>query len=372
MNDKCHFYGEKLRLARLLHGLTQQELGEKACVSRQFIHQLESDVREPATDVLNVLREVLAVEKAFFSSPLTNEVRVEQCHFRKRKTTPVGVANRVAAYGSIFEQLVEIIHSFLELPAANFPNPDNPKDCYSNQEIEQYAFECRNLWGLGRGPIPNLTRVLENAGVIITHFGGVSDKVDALSLSRKFPIIVRNDAKESVCRMRFDLAHECGHFVLHEGVVTGDNVTESEADRFASELLFPRAAFISEFPDLKGRRLNWSLIYKLKVRWGVSARAILYKAHQNDLISAQQFRGGNVWLNKSGQTKVERYDDNVRSETPELLPDALEMLQRELGITPSAIASKLRVSLEILEMIISIKFETQSTESNVVPFFNAK
>ena len=47
------FYGERLRLARLLKGYTLQELGDAVCVTRQSIHQYESDVRAPAEDVRN-------------------------------------------------------------------------------------------------------------------------------------------------------------------------------------------------------------------------------------------------------------------------------------------------------------------------------
>lgn len=63
--------------------------------------------------------------------------------------------------------------------------------------------------------------MVENQGAIVTTFDGVSDKVDALSINRKYPIIIRNTAKESVCRMRFDIAHECGHLIMHDGIETG-------------------------------------------------------------------------------------------------------------------------------------------------------
>ena len=60
MNNE--FFGEKLRLARLMAGITQQELGELVAVSRQFIHQLEAGVKPPAEDLLLALAEVLKVK----------------------------------------------------------------------------------------------------------------------------------------------------------------------------------------------------------------------------------------------------------------------------------------------------------------------
>lgn len=361
------FHGDKLRLARLLSGITQQELGEKISASRQFVHQLESDIRTPANDVLNALCEILKVKKKFFEEALTNEVRHEQCHFRKRKTTPVSVANRVIAFSTLFEQLIIFVNNYLELPSVNFPQAPHNDRVYTNAEIELAAFECRQLWNLGAGPISNVTRALENAGVVITQYNEVSAKVDALSHNRKYPIIVRNDAKESTCRMRFDLAHECGHFVLHEGTETGDHVTESEADKFASEFIFPRPSFLQEFPNFKGKRLNWPLIYDLKIRWGMSARAIIYKAHANNLITAQQYRGANVWLNKTGQSKKERHDDEISKESPELLEEIFKTLEQQLGINFNSIANTLNISPELLSEITGIIPHNDSPNANIIP-----
>lgn len=370
MKADSAFYGEKLRLARLLNGLTLQQLGDSISASRQFVHQMESGVRQPADDVLNALCETLQVKGSFFAGPVDNDVKFEQCHFRKRRTTPIGIANRVLAFSTIFEQLIDYINERLELPAINFPVIEHRSSCYTNSEIELAAEECRKIWGLGlTTPIAKMTRVLENAGVVITQFNGVSEKVDALSLNRKFPIIIRNDAKESICRMRFDLAHECGHFVLHDGVETGDHLTESEANKFASAFLFPRTAFINEFSQNKDTRLNWKLIYKLKIRWGMSAKAILYRAHHLDLISAQQYRSGNVHLNKTGQSKTEYYDEDIQPETPELLINALEILRDQLGISFDHIADYLGISPCMLSAITGISPENEEHLKNVIPIF---
>ena len=154
------FFGDKLRLARLLNGLTQQQVGESISASRQFVHQMESGARQPANDVLNALCETLQVKDSFFSGPLGNDVKFEQCHFRKRKTTPVGIANRVLAFSTIFEQLVAYINEHLELPTKNFPVIEHNAPCYSNSEIELAAEECRKMWGLGLNtPIAKMTRV---------------------------------------------------------------------------------------------------------------------------------------------------------------------------------------------------------------------
>lgn len=368
MKTSLEFYGDKLRLARLLNGFTQQELGKLVSVSRQYVHQLEGGLTHPADDVLLALCECLKVESTFFRSPVGNDVKFEQCHFRKRRTTPVGLANRVMAFSTIFESLVSCINEFLELPAKNIPTEVPSGDHFTNEEIERAAEMCRKNWGLGLDtPISKMTRILENAGVIITQFDGVSEKVDALSLKRKYAIIVRNTAKESVCRMRFDLAHECGHFVLHDGVETGTRATESEADKFASAFLFPRVAFVKEFPDMTKKRLNWNRIYNLKIRWGMSARAIIYRAHYLGRITAQQYRSANVYLNRSGQAKTEKFDEEIKPETPELLESALKVMRDDLGISFSSLAKKLCISIELLRELVGGNYHDDSHLDNVIP-----
>jgi Zn-dependent peptidase ImmA (M78 family)/transcriptional regulator with XRE-family HTH domain len=361
--------GDRLRLARLLSGLTQQELGDAVSVSRQYIHQLEGGAKQPSEEVLEALLEVLRVEKGFCYDPKGQEVKFEQCHFRKRKTTPVNLANRVLAYSTVFERLVEYINARLELPRPALPPVEGIGDSYDAQQIEQAAQLCRGAWGIPLdAPIANVTRVLERAGVVITHFKGVSDKVDALSVNRKFPFIIRNDAKESVCRMRFDLAHECGHFVLHDGIETGDAHTEAEADKFASALIFPRSAFLREFPDFRNARIDWAVVYRLKVRWGMSARALIYQAYNFGRITAQQYRSANVWLNKSGQARRERYDEQVSPEKPDLLAKSFDVMRSHLGITFDRVAGDLAVKPELLAQITGIEPGDESYLANVVPF----
>ena len=370
MTDR--FLGEKLRLARLLNGMTLKELGESVSASRQFIHQLEGDTRQPADDMLYALSEALSVRTNFFYKKLGNDVKFEQCHFRKRKTTPVGLANRVCSYSTLFEELVAFISEYIELPGADIPDISSKEDVYTNLEIEQAAEACRKHWRLGQdNPIDSVTNVLENKGVVITSFSGVSEKVDALSLYRKHPIIIRNEAKESPCRLRFDLAHECGHFVLHSGVETGDSVTESEADRFASAFLFPRSAFVKEFPRSfsPSRETSWRPLYKLKVRWGMSLKAIIYRAHFLKIISSQHYRSANVRLSKTGQSKNEKYDSHVKTEQPQLLRSSVDLLNNEVGITFSKLAEHMCITVETLSTITGIEKPVTEDMTNVEPIF---
>lgn len=314
------FEGERLRLARVAKGLTLDELGGLVGATRQYLNQLEQGVKMPTADMTEALSAALGVTTRFFSLTTRDGVRPEQCHFRKQRTTPVSVVSQVLARGTLLDGFVDRLDRELDLPTVSFP--DIPADSYA--EIELAAEQVREFWKLGTGPISSMMRVVENAGAIVSFFGGVSERVDALSIDRRRPLIIRSEAKPSACRLRFDLAHECGHLVMHRGIETGDKETEDQANRFASAFLLPRASFIHEFP--RGPYLNWQTIFEMKLRWKVSAAAILRRAFDLKILSAYQYRTGHIHLSKTGQRKVEKFDDVMLTEMPELLTTAMSTL----------------------------------------------
>ena len=322
MTGANNFESERLRLARVAKGLTLDDLGSRVGATRQYLNQLELGVKIPTKDMRQALSAALGVTLGFFELTTRNSVKPEQCHFRKQRTTPVSVVSQVLARGTLLDGFIDRLDTELELPEVTFPDIH----AESAAEIEEAAEAVRAGWKLGTGPISSMMRVVENAGAIVSFFSGVSERVDALSIDRRRPMIIRSEAKPSACRLRFDLAHECGHLVMHRGIETGDKVTEDQANRFASAFLLPRASFIHEFP--RTRLLNWREIFQLKLRWKVSAAALLRRAYDLKLISADQYRTGHIHLSKTGQRKIEQFDDLIATETPELLPEAMAALER--------------------------------------------
>lgn len=315
------FKGERLRLARVALGLTLDQLGTRVGATRQYLNQLEQGIKPPTDEMCAALAAALGVAERFLSLPAEAGIRSEQCHFRKQRTTPVSVVSQVLARGTLLNGFVSRLDRELDLPPVTFP--DIPVE--TMHDVEDAAEAAREHWGLGTGPIKNMMRVVENAGAVVSFFGGVSERVDALSIDCARPMIIRSEAKPAACRLRFDLGHEAGHLIMHRGLQTGDKLTEDQANRFASAFLLPRSSFVHEFP--RGRFLDWAAIYELKLRWKVSAAAIVRRAYDLRMISADQYRTGYIHLSKTGQKKAERYDDVIEPEEPELLPKAVEALE---------------------------------------------
>jgi Zn-dependent peptidase ImmA (M78 family)/transcriptional regulator with XRE-family HTH domain len=316
------FTGSRLRLARQRRGLSQVELGELVRVSHAFIGYLEVGHKLPSSLLLWALADALEVEPAFFTFPFPEEFRDEECHFRRRQTTPVGVRTQVLAHATLFGELVAYLENFLELPDQHLPSIR----VTSVEQVERAAEQCRLHYQLGADvPVTNTTRVLEGAGVPVTRFEGLSDKVDAFSRFGHRSLVVLND--KSASRSRWDMAHELGHLVMHGGAATGTLEAEQQANRFAAAFLLPRAAFVREFEP--PRRWTWEPLFRLKARWRVSLAAIVRRAFDLDLIDALQYRQAYKGLSAKGWLRHEPQE--FAAEKPELVSFALAALP-QMGV----------------------------------------
>lgn len=360
--SKPNLSGDRLRLARIALGLTLEQLGERVAASRQFLNQLERQQKPASAEMVEALSAALSVTPAFLSNVAPFEVSVDRCHFRKQRTTPLSVSSQVTARATIFAEFLKRIDQEVSLPDVSIPN----LPAVTTSEIEGAAEEARSIWGLGTGPISNMTRVAENAGAVVTFFQGVSERVDALSIDLERPIIVRNEAKPTACRLRFDIAHELGHLLMHKGIQTGDKVTEGQANRFASAFLLPRNSFIHEFP--RSHFLAWDALYDLKLKWKVSVAAILRRAYDLRLISADQYRTGNIHLSKTGQRKKERFDDRIRLEEPELLGSALNAIDSLSSGAAARLAQSIGMSPNFISSVTDIEIVEATNDRNVVAF----
>ncbi|WP_212374553.1 XRE family transcriptional regulator [Acetobacter persici] len=361
------FSGGQLRIARLANCFSLDEMGEKVGVTRQYMHQLESGAKLPNQEMEEALADATGVLSRFFRLTDLAPLVPEQCHFRKQSTTPQMVKSQALARGTVLGMVVDRLDTMLSLPPVSFPNIP----VQSAEDIERAAEQCRIEWGLGlTGPITNIIRVAENCGAIVSHFEGVSERVDALSMDRKRPLICRSEAKPAACRLRFDIAHEIGHLVMHQGVQTGDRETEGQAHRFAGALLIPRSVFVREFPS--ARYLNWQKLEAMKLRWKVSLSAIIRRAHDLQLIGADQYKRAYIHLRKTGQSKMERHDDYIQPEEPELLENALNVLENHQSGSIARLAVSTGLKSEMFELATGLSMPAEkilSTPENVVSLF---
>ncbi|CCJ60585.1 helix-turn-helix domain-containing protein [Bordetella bronchiseptica] len=354
------FIGSNLRTARLFHGLSQQDLGEQVGCSKQFISRLESGVDVPTSALMGKFCETLSVLPEFFFEADPMPIVDEQCHFRKQLTTKVALHQAARARGELLKRMVNVMEENLELPSYNFEEAGSS----TADAIEDAADRARARWGLGLGPIQSVTRVAENAGAVVMPVSGLATEIDAISFSTRRPVIAMNVDSRSACRARFGVAHEMGHFCLHIGVQTGDRVTESQANRFASAFLMPRRYFIQECRTaFRGSRLSWQALADIKLRWGVSKAAVLYRGRQLGIFSEDQYRSGVIGLTRRGEAKAEAEDDQIPMEIPELIADSIQVLRESFGISLGALAKGMRVQPALLKELLAARFDVVELNS---------
>ncbi|EIJ41865.1 putative Zn peptidase [Beggiatoa alba B18LD] len=369
----------EFRLIRSLQELSLEDIANKVGKTKQYISNIENGRAIPTDALLSDLASVLGVTIDFLTSPSKGMLTETQIHFRKKTTTPKYLKEFASSCGVLTNRLVMLLDSKVRFPKVNIPelsalSPDlnvqihdlfdksyTRQSHLSNADIDNIADKCRDTWGIGMGPISNMTRLAEHIGVIVTviKFPEDSDKLDALSFyNSKRPIIVRNDAKDNICRQRFDIAHELGHLVLHQGVETGDSLTEGQANYFAGALLLPRSIMLSFFPRVQqfDSKMNWKKIEDFKKIWRVSQLAIFYRAHNLGLLSDSQFKSAVITLKTNGQAIKEHWDDELRNENEES-PELLKAAFNVLATTKKAIyAEEIAEELKIRDVGLLTKF----------------
>lgn len=362
------FVGAKLRLARSFNGVSQADLAGRLDVTGAYISQVESGMKQPSGMMLNAICDALGFDDGFFFEPLVNEFRDDECHFRKRMTTPAAVRNRMLAHGTLFARIVAYLDDELELPTPSVPEIRTS----SAEEIERAAEQCRLKWDLGRDlPIVNMVRVLEHAGVVVTNFHADAEKIDAFSRHGPRPIVVLTTDKDSASRSVFDTAHECGHLVMHTGMETGSAEREGEADRFASAFLLPRAGFVREFP--RSPRLDWTALFAMKRRWHVSVAAIVRRARDLHLIDGELYQRAYKNIHARGWHRGE--PEEFERDPPELLQEAFDALEEATEETPRDVARALHLRPATFERVTGLSIRDPTPDlppNNVVDLFRSR
>lgn len=332
-NERTPINGDMVILGRESRGLTQKMLADQLGVAQGTVSKIEAGLLPFPSDVVDRLSQVLNYPAPFFyqHGPLMG-VGVAEVFHRKRQDIPMKVMQRIYAIIEVrIRHIVELLRS-VEIPCNVRQIPISDYD----GNAADIARLVRATWNLPRGPIQNLTVVLENAGIVVTPMDFGTQKVDAIS--RWVPglpplFFVNRDAPADRCR--FSLAHELGHMVMHE-FPTPD--IEEEANRFAAEFLLPQREVITDFTDM-----NLAKLAQLKRYWKVSMAALLHRAQELQAVTANQARYMWYQMSRAGYRTREPAELDVKKEQPRLLHEIVEAHRKQLGYSVSDLSEMLRL-----------------------------
>lgn len=352
--NKNEFHGNRLKNARLLRAKTITALAEETGISKQSISLYENEECKPEYSRAIAMANALGIPVSFFFSKDTNRAATPATYFRSltsaTKLSRMSQSIKLEYVAKMYEALLEYIDfPVLDLPHIEYSGIYNAYDEASLaamcNEIETVAAKVRDYWNIGMNPITDLQYILEAHGIIVTGFDTNIDDIDAFSQRTilnglEVCFIAVDQGRKPEGRIRFDMAHELGHLLIHPWSEDIDSLPkeefklrEIEANMFASAFLLPCDTFgqdVCRYPT----EIEYYLW--LKNKWKVSVQAMMYRARQLKIISGNQYQYMMRQISKKGWRKSEPGDkpyflgDNI-------FQGAIEILLEEGGLTEEGI-----------------------------------
>jgi len=210
-------------------------------------------------------------------------------------------------------------------------------------------------------PIFHLIHAIERCGGIVFAIPTVLERRDAfctwVGQDAPRPVVIVASAR-SGDRLRFSVAHELGHVVMHQPPQGDDREIERQADRFAAELLMPEAAMHHELVQ----PVTLTTLAPLKPRWGVAIQALIRRAHELNVISSSQYWYLNERLSARGWKLEEPKNLEIAIERPRALRQMAELLYGR-PIDYKKMADEMHLAPTFLKQIVEAHAEKRRPAS---------
>ena len=328
MNNR-QFNGRRLKEALQFRGSKITELASKTDISKQSLSNYANELNVPPYENVIKIASALEFPPDYFMTEDFCTTYTDNIYFRSQATA-TKMAQRAQTVkmeyvAKMYDSLIDYVDwPKLKLPMVEFEQNDDFVYVDSEEmfnQIEELADQVRLQWELGTGPIDNFQYVLESHGIIVTSTKSVSSEIDAFSQKVRIGngrhqgyvyIIALAIGEKPIERLRFDMAHELGHILMHPWDENNEEldkdafkVREIQANMFASALLLPKKAFTR---DITAYATEVDYYRHLKKKWHVSMQAMMYRARQLDIITGNQFSYMMRQVSKNGWRKKEPGD----------------------------------------------------------------
>jgi Zn-dependent peptidase ImmA (M78 family)/DNA-binding XRE family transcriptional regulator len=329
--------GLMLRLARQKKQLSQIDAAAKLGIEQSMLSRLENGLAEAREEILVRASDVYDMPISFFF--LTDPIygAPVSVHPMWRRKADVSGREMDAV---IAELNIRVIHLRRLLEGAEYVHAtDVPRlDIEDYGSPESIAGILRAHWKVPAGPIRDLTLLVERAGIIVAHspLSGASISGVTFATPGMPPLIVLN-SDQPADRLRFTLAHELGHMVMHRFPTPN---MEDEANNFASALLLPANEISSYF---FGRRIDLGFLAALKTEWKVSMQSLLMRATSLGFVSDNQAQY--LWrqISARGFRLREPPELDFPAEKPTVLDSLLQVHKDALKYSDAELAKLLHL-----------------------------
>jgi Zn-dependent peptidase ImmA (M78 family)/DNA-binding XRE family transcriptional regulator len=347
------FNGDRLRQARRFRRKTITDLADEIGVTKQMVSRYEHGNATPGTDTMFKLVHVLDFPGNYFYQQDNFRITSTGTFFRSRLTS-TQTEKQPSEY---LKNCVALIRNYLE-QYIDFPKLICPKISTNSPAIA--AGNLRKQWGLKNLPIKNMVELLETHGFTLGNVNGFSDKVDAFSSDvgikhekeeKDYYCILIEGSNFSFYRQQFSLAHELGHWLLHDKKNYPQEMDrleykkmEQEANEFAANFLLPTNNF-KEDSVTANSDINYFV--NLKTKWNVSLAALLMRAHNLEVINDDDYNNLQRKVSYRGWRKVEPFDRSKQVPKAVALKQAIELLVENDLLSPAQMLSEIQQQYQI-------------------------
>lgn len=307
-------FAQRLRSARMLSGLSLQELADKleTTISRQALHKYETGDVMPDSAMLDALANALGVRPDFFFRE--REIELGEIEFRKLEKLPAKEENKIV------EEVKDMLARYLELEeilniGSSFENPLQGYPVNSFDDIEAAAIKLRKYWNLGTDPIANAIQLLEDNHIKVIQVNA-GDSFDGMQawVNGNIPVIAVNmDQLKSADRIRFTVMHELCHLLLKD--ITNHEKKQKEicCHQFAAAMLLPAEAIKKQLGESR-KKIMFQELGLLKKEYGISMQAIIMRARDLQIITESYCKQFFFLFRQMGWKQAEPEEYNYSSE----------------------------------------------------------
>ncbi len=327
-SDKTTF-GERLRRARLMRGLTLREVaGQLAAqgpsLSHASLQKYEKGLMGPDSTTLLALARVFGLDPGFFFRQ--KQVELGAIEFRKLTKFPKREVDRVREEAADFFEKYLQIEEILEIEAAPLPIADLSQLAADDEAGLASAAEAagemvRRKWKLGEAPLTNVHELLEEHGVKVKEveadesFNGFSGWAD----DRTPVIVLAKWLEKDQPRKRLTALHELGHLVMTLPDGLPHKLKESLCYRFAGAVLLPANALRARIGVKRADGISFPEKIGIKEDWGISIAAFMRRAADLKIITAGQLASFHFMNRNNRKQEPGRWEGTEKSDRFEQL-----------------------------------------------------
>jgi Zn-dependent peptidase ImmA (M78 family)/DNA-binding XRE family transcriptional regulator len=327
---------EMVEMAREARGLTQTALADRLGCTQATVSKIERDDLQVSPEMRKRLSEELEYPEDFFCQ--RGSIHPPGVQYRRSRTKlRARDRDRLDATHNIRARVIGKLLDSIDIEGENIPSlpideHDNPKEV---------ARKLRRIWEVPSGPIQNLTKLVESNGAIVVHTQFKTGEMDGVYYPfPDLPPIIFLDEEQTGDRLRFTLAHELGHIVMHQNPAD-PGLVEEQTNDFVGEFMMPEKEIRSQLQSLDLHKLA-----RKKREWKMSMGSILVHANRIGAISEKKYQ--KLWreMGRAGYRKREPAELEIPKEEPSLEERLIKVHLNELGYSVEQLSDAVHLNVD--------------------------